>query len=667
MKKIFIYFFAVWLIAGVVASIGINDMLLSDEYEFIYAAEQAKDWQSFKETMTSNIGGEFYRPVLYFSFMIDYAIYGLNSWGYHLTNSILQAFNTLFVAMIVWVFGLLYYVKNENLEEKKKRVLQTAIISSLLFAVFPSHHEAVTWLAARTDLLATFWYLLTLIVWLYFLKKVFTHSDSETIATTKKVLLVVFTTLLAGLAFFTKEVSASLIILLLLLAVWHGAWYLKKDYKKWLWLVLSWLPTLLVFVSYILIRKNIINYWFGGYVIAGSSVFLNISMEAIIRFLKLPITLLVYTINYSYLKEFLQFREINFIDFSNIFDLIAYFSLLVFLGTVIYLACRKRIKKTVVLLVIPVLSLYIFASPMIGVLGTINMSLESTRFLYLPSVAMCIMLAMWLMIFKNFWKYLFSGLLLAGFLLLYIFNYLPWQLASDSSASIQKTIIENQQKISYDDYVYFFNMPDNLFGAFVFRRGLTQMFQLRAPNIDRKKIIISGRGLAGVFAPDCISTISEDFWLMDLDDSNGLVKSFQKQSISEAPNENIIFTDHKIELVDIKKLSDNQYEITGLRPEVIIKDINVDPKKIKNIELEIIPQNDYLLLQQHVYWATQDRPFYHEFNRHIRRYIDITIENKDSQKIDIPVCRYPAFVFSDTIKDIRINIPFKQGEIFILR
>jgi len=665
MKKIFIYFFAIWMIAGVVASIGINDMLLSDEYEFIYAADQVKDWQSFKEIMTSNIGGEFYRPVLYFSFMIDYAIYGLNSWGYHFTNSFLQAFNTLFVAIIVGIFGLLYCVQNENSEEKKKQVLQTAIISSLLFAVFPSHHEAVTWLAARTDLLATFWYLLTLVFWLYFLKKYFTQSKA--VSHVKKVLFVLIITLLAGLAFFTKEVSASLIITLLLLAVWHGIWYLKKDYRKWLWLIVSWLPILLVFVSYILIRKNIINYWFGGYVIAGSSVFLNISVEAIIRFLKLPITLLVYTINYSYLKEFLQFREINFIDFSNIFNLIAYFFALVFLGTVIYLAYKKRIKKTAVLIVIPVLSLYIFASPMIGILGTVGKNLESTRFLYLPSVVMCILLALWLMIFKNFWKYLFGGLLLAGFLSLYIFNYLPWQLASDSSTSIQKTIIENKEKISYDDYIYIFNNPDNLFGAFVFRRGLTQMFQLRAPNIDRKKIIISGRGVAGVSAPDCISEVSEYFWLMDLDDSNGLVKSFQKESISESPNENIVFADHKIELVDIKKISDNQYEITGLRPEIIINDINIDSKKIKNIQLEIIPQNDYLSLQQHVYWTTEDRPFYHEYNRHIRRFIDIATQDENSQKIDIPVCRYPAFVFSDTIKDIRINIPFKQGEIFILK
>jgi len=92
---------------------------------------------------------DYYRPVAFVSHAIDWTMWQGRAGGFHLTNVVLHAMNT------VLVYGL------------ARRMLRMpgAAVAALLFGLHPASHEAVYWIAARFDLLATFFGLLAL--WCY--------------------------------------------------------------------------------------------------------------------------------------------------------------------------------------------------------------------------------------------------------------------------------------------------------------------------------------------------------------------------------------------------------------------------------------------------------------------------------------------------------------------
>ncbi|MBI3585339.1 MAG: hypothetical protein HY096_15485 [Nitrospinae bacterium] len=51
-----------------------------------------------------------YRPVVTFTYFIDYALYGLKPWGYHLTNPILHAMN----GVLLYIFLTLLFIKSSQ-------------------------------------------------------------------------------------------------------------------------------------------------------------------------------------------------------------------------------------------------------------------------------------------------------------------------------------------------------------------------------------------------------------------------------------------------------------------------------------------------------------------------------------------------------------------------
>ncbi len=88
----------------------------------------------------------FYRPLHTVLSMIDYRIWGLNPFGFHLSNVLLHLFNTL----LVFAFAL-------KLSEGRA----TAFFAAAIFAVHPVHTESVTFISARVDLLCALFLLLS--------------------------------------------------------------------------------------------------------------------------------------------------------------------------------------------------------------------------------------------------------------------------------------------------------------------------------------------------------------------------------------------------------------------------------------------------------------------------------------------------------------------------
>ncbi|HHT9107040.1 MAG TPA: tetratricopeptide repeat protein [Candidatus Wunengus sp. YC63] len=86
----------------------------------------------------------YYRPIISLSYMIDYALWGLKPWGFHLSNII---FHTISCVLVYLIFNSLF--NNRSI----------SITTSLLFACHPIHTESVTWISGRTDIIAGMFFL----------------------------------------------------------------------------------------------------------------------------------------------------------------------------------------------------------------------------------------------------------------------------------------------------------------------------------------------------------------------------------------------------------------------------------------------------------------------------------------------------------------------------
>ena len=113
-----------------------------DDYFIIIDNIFIKDWKNLSGLLSkdyfSRSGEATYRPVVTLSYFVDYSLWGLKPYGYHLTNVLIHSVN----AVLVFLFVLLLI--------KGRRA---AFLAALLFAVHPVLTEAVNAISLREDLL----------------------------------------------------------------------------------------------------------------------------------------------------------------------------------------------------------------------------------------------------------------------------------------------------------------------------------------------------------------------------------------------------------------------------------------------------------------------------------------------------------------------------------
>lgn len=100
-----------------------------------------------------------YRPLVSFSFFVDYLFFQANAWGYHLVNLLLLFASSLFVGLI----GLELSGMRGN-----RLGASAAVWAALLFVVYPLHLEASAWIVGRVDLLCTLFSLISIFAYLRF-------------------------------------------------------------------------------------------------------------------------------------------------------------------------------------------------------------------------------------------------------------------------------------------------------------------------------------------------------------------------------------------------------------------------------------------------------------------------------------------------------------------
>ena len=142
---------------------------------------------AFTTTTASN-----WHPLTWLSHMADVEIFGLNPRGHHLTSVLIHTASTL---LLFWL-----------LAQMTKAPWQSLFVAAL-FALHPLHVESVAWVAERKDVLSGFFWVLTLLCYVGYVK----HR------TVKSYLLTLFS-FLVGLL--TKPMLVTLPVIMFVLDCW---------------------------------------------------------------------------------------------------------------------------------------------------------------------------------------------------------------------------------------------------------------------------------------------------------------------------------------------------------------------------------------------------------------------------------------------------------------
>ena len=97
------------------------------------------------------------RPLIYFTFALNYHFGKLNVFGYHLVNIFFHIVNSVLILFLSQKIILYIY---------KKEFLLFSFFVSLLFTVHPINIDAVTYIFARSNILATCFYLLSILLFI---------------------------------------------------------------------------------------------------------------------------------------------------------------------------------------------------------------------------------------------------------------------------------------------------------------------------------------------------------------------------------------------------------------------------------------------------------------------------------------------------------------------
>jgi Flp pilus assembly protein TadD len=100
-------------------------------------------------------------PLTWLTFGIDYVLWGMNPVGYHLTNVLLHAANAALFTLLA--FRLLRLAM-PGVGETQARI--GAAVGALFWAVHPLRVESVAWATERRDVLAGFFFLLSVLAYL---------------------------------------------------------------------------------------------------------------------------------------------------------------------------------------------------------------------------------------------------------------------------------------------------------------------------------------------------------------------------------------------------------------------------------------------------------------------------------------------------------------------
>ncbi|MCD6459074.1 tetratricopeptide repeat protein [bacterium] len=354
----------IFLAMGIIAYSNIyNNELVFDDVEIISHNEVIKDISNIRKILTTNYWHEqanagLYRPLVYLSFALDYALWQDNHVGYHFFNIL---FHLLTCALIFVI--LKFFIKDNT----------AVLLSTIIFAVHPVHSEAVTGIVGRAEVFSAFFFCMG---WILFLKS---------FCSPKKQLIFYAGSLLA---YFLSLASKENSIVLPLVLFISGLYLNKQKVLEKKWMIRVFLYAM-VFVVYFVIRVSVL----GTIGPAGTEQFFYGKNLSVVFF--------------SMIRAFAWYFKLLFVPTNlvcsyrhwelshTLFDVRVIVSLIPVIGFVVCSLLFFKSRKTyrffllfILVTLLPVSNIIKFGD------------LMAERFLYLPSIGFC-----------GFFVILFNGLL----------------------------------------------------------------------------------------------------------------------------------------------------------------------------------------------------------------------------------------------------------------
>ncbi len=324
--------------------------------------------------------GRYYRPIVSTTYALDYAIWGLNPLGFHLTNIIFNLICSLILfAILLRLFG------------KYKFGILAALISTLIFTSHPVHTEAVSWISGRTDSIAALFFFASFLFYIKYLENLLNNPDEPNDKKINSTILISLFFYIIGLL--SKEMVVTLPVIIIL----FDFVYLKQNLKKLLKERIK-VYTLFIVVTlvYLLIRylalKNVPEretymYFYGKDFMTAVSTMIT-TIPVYLKLLVLPINL-IYHYN-GVIADSISFFDIN---------VILSLGLIALLLIAAYLLFKKSGEVS-----FSILFIFISLLPVMNFVPSMNLMAE--RFLYLTSFALSILIAYVLIKFEQFRKFL---------------------------------------------------------------------------------------------------------------------------------------------------------------------------------------------------------------------------------------------------------------------
>jgi protein O-mannosyl-transferase len=105
-----------------------------------------------------------YHPLTWFTLAADYLIWGLNPFGYHLTNLVFHCANAV---VLYGIARRLFLAADRSLNVYEHSLVSLAAgFTALLFSIHPLRVESVAWATERRDVLSGLFFLLTILSYL---------------------------------------------------------------------------------------------------------------------------------------------------------------------------------------------------------------------------------------------------------------------------------------------------------------------------------------------------------------------------------------------------------------------------------------------------------------------------------------------------------------------
>ncbi|MFQ5454997.1 MAG: hypothetical protein ACE5EA_02190, partial [Nitrospirota bacterium] len=185
---------------------------------------------NFCEGITNYPCASFYRPIISIIHLLEYKIWGLNPFGWHLTSII---FHTGVVIMI-YITGL--YIFKEY---------TPSLLAAIIFAVHPAHVESISIVAGITDAPASIFYLFSFLFFIRYL-----NSGKRYRA------FYIYSLVFFALSLLSKEMGATLTLIICIYELLFGMnKYCKNRIKR----IIHYIPFVSISLIYLFIRKLIIG------------------------------------------------------------------------------------------------------------------------------------------------------------------------------------------------------------------------------------------------------------------------------------------------------------------------------------------------------------------------------------------------------------------------